>query len=59
MKSGIFTVVCAAALGLAVVGCDANGRVPETKGVLRVTATTTKVADLVRQVGGDRVEVAA
>ncbi len=59
MKSGIFTVVCAAALGLAVVGCDANGRVPETKGVLRVTATTTMVADLVRQVGGDRVEVAA
>src|SRR4030095_4688242 len=28
-------------------------------GKLRVTATTTIVADLVRQIGGDRVEIAA
>lgn len=36
-------------------GPRANGADPE----LRVVATTTQVADLVRQVGGDRVEVSA
>lgn len=45
-------------LGSVLLSCLAAVGAPE-KGKLRVVATTTLVADLVREVGGERVEVAA
>ncbi len=59
MRISMTGLLGAAVLGLAGAGCDAKGRAPEAAGALRVTATTTMVADLVRQVGGDRVTVSA
>jgi ABC-type Zn uptake system ZnuABC Zn-binding protein ZnuA len=48
------TVIALASLALAIAGCaDDSG----SSGGRQVVATTTQVADLVRQVGGDRVSV--
>lgn len=49
----------AAAVGLLCLSAGCGGRLPPgaAGGALRVVATTTVVADLVRQVGGDRVDV--
>lgn len=52
-------IVLVLALGLAAGGCLApgSGGSPDASGALRVVATTTVFADLVRQVGGDEVVV--
>jgi len=52
-RAGGFLVLAA----LATAGCRVASREPAAGGKVRVLATTTVVADLVRQVGGDRVAV--
>jgi ABC-type Zn uptake system ZnuABC Zn-binding protein ZnuA len=42
---------------LAVAACDGGARSEPTNGAIRVVATTTVLADMVRQVGGDAVDV--
>ena len=49
--------VCALAVGLALAVGVVAGSSSRADGRLTVVATTTQVADLVRQVGGDRVQV--
>jgi manganese/zinc/iron transport system substrate-binding protein len=38
-------------------GCDGAGKAGEADGKIAATTTTTMITDLVRQIGGDRVEV--
>lgn len=55
MRTGILTAVMTASLLFA--GCS-NSSAPQAKdGIWKVTTTTGMVADIVKQVGGDRVEV--
>jgi manganese/zinc/iron transport system substrate-binding protein len=54
-RAGIFSVLLRFGFGLALVLLSAPASPASER--LRVTATTTMVADLVRQIGGDRVEV--
>jgi len=54
--AGGFLVVFAIAAGLLLSGCK-QGSSPDVGGKLRVVCTTTMVADLVRRVGGDRIDV--
>lgn len=49
-------VACLAALALAAAGCK-QGETAAAAGKLRVACTTTMVGDLVKRVGGDRVDV--
>ena len=44
-------------VAVAAAGCGNTGGTPTADGPVRVVATTTVLADLVRQVGGDRVSV--
>ena len=44
---------------IGVLGCASANPVPSTSGAIDVVATTTVFADLVRQVGGDRVAVSS
>jgi zinc/manganese transport system substrate-binding protein len=52
-RRGAAAVAAASAIALAVGGCGAGGA--RDDGRVRVVATTTQLADLARQVGGDRI----
>ena len=55
---GIGVAVIALGLSLGVVGCSGRAEPPKFEGLpVRVTCTTTIVADVVRRVGGDRVKI--
>ena len=55
---GALVIALAAFLGFGLVGCNNNSGPPKFEGLpVRVTCTTTIVADVVRRVGGDRVQV--
>jgi len=67
--SGIATLLIAAVTGIVVIG-TALGQIPlvwaqgsppssNDSGTIKVTTTVGMIADLVRNVGGDRVEVTA
>lgn len=52
-------VLAAVVAAVALAGCGAGAPNPSAGGKLRVTTTTGMVADIVKNVGGDRVEVTA
>ena len=52
-----FAAAALACIGSVLVACRPSTETSDTSGKLKVTATTTMVTDLVKQVGGDRVDV--
>jgi ABC-type Zn uptake system ZnuABC Zn-binding protein ZnuA len=57
VRAVLRALLLVAVAGLAQVGCDASGDAAADDGRLTVVATTTHVADLARDVGGDRIRV--
>src|SRR5688500_4968402 len=56
MKSKLWSLLTVALACSLLVGCK-QGETPATGGKLRVACTTTMVGDLVKRIGGDRVDV--